>query len=111
MIAAELVHEDRTLIRSLVLVGTPHSRDIDLSAIAIPVEKVVARNDGIATPELIESTKRYPTGHTRWAEIAGADHSRSGFHGHQLFDRRASTDRSKKQRRLLEELVTVFESG
>ena len=109
-IAAELVHADGALASALILIGTSHPRDFDLSNIGIPVKKVFASNDGIATVEKIESTKRNLPEHTQWIEIVGGNHSQFGYYGHQLFDGRATIDRTEQQRRTLEEILATLES-
>ena len=52
-IAAELVHDDRSSIAALILIGTSHPKGFDLSNIAVPVKKIFASNDGVATLETI----------------------------------------------------------
>ncbi len=71
-IAAELVHDDRSSIAALILIGTSHPKGFDLSNIAVPVKKIFASNDGVATLETIESTKRNLPVHTQWIEIEEA---------------------------------------
>ena len=109
-IATELVHADRSLVSALILIGTSHPKDFDLSNIVIPVKKVFASNDGIATVEMIESTKRNLPEHTQWIEIVGGNHSQFGYYGHQLFDGHATIDRTEQQRRTLEEILATLES-
>ena len=76
----------------------------------MPAKKVIASNDRVATPELIESTKRDLPGYPQWAESVGGDHSQFGMYGHHLSDDRASIDSGEQQHRLLEQLPAVFES-
>ncbi len=109
-IAAELVHDDRSSIAALILIGTSHPKGFDLSNIAVPVKKIFASNDGVATLETIESTKRNLPVHTQWIEIAGGNHSQFGYYGHQLLDGHAAIDRSEQQRRTLEEILMTLES-
>ncbi len=109
-IATELVHDDRSSVDALILIGTSHPKDFDLSNIAVPVKKVFASNDGVATMKIIESTKRNLPVHTQWTEIVGGNHSQFGYYGHQLFDGHATIDRSEQQRRTLEEILLTLES-
>ena len=109
-IAAELVHADRSLVSALILIATSHPKDFDLSNIVIPVKKVFASNDGIATVEMIESTKRNLPEHTQWIEIVGGNHSQFGYYGHQFLDGHATIDRTEQQRRTLEEILATLES-
>ena len=109
-VAAELVHADRSSASALILIGTSLPKDFDLSDIAIPVKKVFASNDGIATVERIESTKRNLPEHTEWIEIVGGNHSQFGYYGHQLFDGVATINRTEQQRRTLEEILATLET-
>ena len=108
-IATELVHDDRSSVDALILIGTSHPKDFSLSNIAVPVKKIFASNDGVATMEMIESTKRNLPEHTQWIEIVGGNHSQFGYYGHQLFDGHATIDRTEQQRRTLEEILAMLE--
>ena len=110
VIAAGLVHDDPSSVDALILIGTSHPRDFDLSNIGLPVKKIFASNDGIATVEKIEGTRRNLPEHTQWIEIVGGNHSQFGYYGHQLFDGQATVDRSEQQRRTLEEILATLES-
>ena len=53
-------------VKAMVLIGTSHPKTIDLSDARIPITKVFAGNDGIATVEMINSTKHLLPTATRW---------------------------------------------
>jgi hypothetical protein len=84
------------------------SRELDLSESLLPFTKVVAANDGIATPEMIDATRdRLPAG-TRWIEIEGGNHLQFGHYGHQLFDGTATISRERQQQITREALLATF---
>lgn len=109
-IATELVHDDRSSVDALVLIGTSHPKDFSLSNITIPVKKIFASNDGVATKEMIESTRQNLPEHTQWIEIVGGNHSQFGYYGRQLFDGQPTIDRTEQQRRTLDEILSTLES-
>jgi pimeloyl-ACP methyl ester carboxylesterase len=98
-------------IAGLVLIGTTHPREADLSRLPTPVTKVYASNDGIAPEEAVETNRRLLPAHTRWVRIAGGNHAQFGHYGRQLFDGRADVTRDEQQRvtreALLETLAAV----
>jgi pimeloyl-ACP methyl ester carboxylesterase len=107
-IAAEFVRDDPAAAGALVLIGTSHPRDFDLSRLAIPVKKLFADRDGIATMQTIEATRDKLPPHTQWIEIAGGNHSQFGYYGQQFGDGRATIDRAEQQRRTLAELLATL---
>jgi len=84
-------------VKAMVLIGTSHPRRIDLSHARIPITKVFASNDGIATVEMIHSTRNLLPTDTRWIEIEGGNHSQFGHYGHQLFDGSPTISREQQQ--------------
>jgi pimeloyl-ACP methyl ester carboxylesterase len=84
-------------VKALVLIGTSHPKAIDLSAARIPVTKVFAANDGVATPKMVEATKHLVPAATRWIKIDGGNHSQFGHYGHQLFDGSPTISRERQQ--------------
>lgn len=81
----------------MVLVGTTHPEQDDLSSLALPVTKVYASNDGVAPTERILSNKGLLPKDTQWVEIKGGNHSQFGHYGHQLFDGKAFISRERQQ--------------
>ena len=84
-------------LKALVLIGTSHPKRIDLSGARMPVTKVFASNDGIATVEMINATRKLLPAATRWIEIEGGNHSQFGHYGRQLFDGSPTTSREQQQ--------------
>lgn len=84
-------------VKAMVLIGTSHPKRIDLSHARIPITKVFASNDGIATVEMIRSTRNLLPTDTRWIEIVGGNHSQFGHYGHQLLDGSPTISREQQQ--------------
>ena len=108
-IAAELVRDNRSSVDALVLLGTTHPRDFSLASLEIPVKKIQASLDGIATVEKSVATKGNLPQHTQWIEIEGGNHSQFGYYGHQFLDGSATIGRTEQQRRTLEEILATIE--
>ena len=82
----------------MVLIGTTHPKQDDLSFLQIPVTKIYASNDGIAPPDRVLSNQGLLPKQTRWVEIKGGNHSQFGRYGHQLFDGTATISREERER-------------
>ncbi|KAF0180445.1 MAG: hypothetical protein FD161_875 [Limisphaerales bacterium] len=82
---------------ALVLVGTTHPKQEDLSALAVPVTKVFASNDGVARAAQVLANQRLLPKDTRWVEIQGGNHSQFAHYGHQLGDGEAAISREAQQ--------------
>jgi pimeloyl-ACP methyl ester carboxylesterase len=96
-LACRLVRADPKAFAALVLVGTTHPRQDDLSFLMMPVTKVYGSNDGVAPPDRMFANRRLLPKNTRWVEIKGGNHSQFGHYGHQLFDGSATTSREAQQ--------------
>jgi len=82
---------------AMVLVGTTHPKQDDLSSLTLPITKVYASNDGVAPVEKVVSNKGLLPKDTQWVEIKGGNHSQFGHYGHQLFDGKATISREVQQ--------------
>jgi poly(3-hydroxybutyrate) depolymerase len=96
-LAARMVHSQPAAVAAVVLIGTTHPRQDDLSALEIPVTKVYASNDGVAPVDRIQATKHLLPKDTRWVGIRGGNHSQFGHYGHQLLDGRPTISRAAQQ--------------
>jgi pimeloyl-ACP methyl ester carboxylesterase len=85
--AAAARHPD---LGGLVLIGTSHPRDVDLSGLDAPVTKIVGTRDGLASPAEVEANAALLPPHTRWIWVEGGNHSQFGWYGFQPLDRRAT---------------------
>jgi pimeloyl-ACP methyl ester carboxylesterase len=111
--AAEFAGRNRDAggARGLILVGTTHPRDRDLSGLAIPVTKILATRDRLASPERArENAARLPPG-TQWVLIRGGNHSQFGYYGFQFGDRFAAISRDQQQSELAAAVVAALRSG
>lgn len=72
----------------VVLIGTSHPRDVDLSGLDVPVTKIVGSRDGLASPEKVEQNATLLPAQTRWVRVEGGNHSQFGWYGFQPMDRR-----------------------
>jgi pimeloyl-ACP methyl ester carboxylesterase len=96
-LAARLAQSDAGALSALVLIGTTHPKEHDLSGLQIPVTKVYASNDGIAPPARILANRGLLPANTTWVEISGGNHSQFGRYGHQLFDGAATISRDEQE--------------
>lgn len=100
-LAAQFIHDRGPRVAALVLIATTHPRDFDLSKLGLPVMKIYATNDGVATHgEMQKNADLLPT-ETRWVGIAGGNHAQFGYYGPQLGDGSASLSRERQQEELL----------
>lgn len=97
-IAARWLQAAQPGVAALVLVGTTHPKSHDLSALALPVTKVYAEHDEVASVQKVLANKRLLPAGTEWVEIPGGNHSQFGHYGHQLFDGEATITRDEQQR-------------
>jgi pimeloyl-ACP methyl ester carboxylesterase len=92
VVATELAATQTVGIAGLVLVGTTHPRDVDLSRLAVPVTKVVGTRDGIAPLKKALANRHLLPAATRWVRIEGGNHSQFGWYGFQPGDRFAKIE-------------------
>jgi dienelactone hydrolase len=98
----------------LVLVATTHPKDIDLSALTIPVTKIYGTNDGVAPRAKVDANRKLLPVATQWVLVEGANHSQFGNYGHQLQDGSASISREAQQLVVKEKILDMLarlESG
>ncbi|MEH0157418.1 alpha/beta hydrolase [Limibacter armeniacum] len=100
--AAQFVYENPSLIDKLILIGTTHPRDINLSSIGLPIMKISGTNDGIASMEKVLENKPKLPEHTRFVTIEGANHSQFGHYGFQFGDDKADISREEQQKQVVE---------
>ena len=104
-VVASQVAADRIAgLAGLVLIGTSHPRDVDLSALAMPVTKIVGTRDGLASRGEVEANARLLPTSTRWVWVEGGNHSQFGWYGFQPGDRRATIG-AREQRALMIQAV------
>jgi pimeloyl-ACP methyl ester carboxylesterase len=96
-LACRVAQSNPQAFSALVLIGTTHPKEDDLSSIPMPVTKVYASNDGVAPPNRTLSNKTLLPKDAQWVEIKGGNHSQFGHYGHQLFDGTATIRRETQQ--------------
>lgn len=110
-LAARVAQQDRGSVAALVLIGTTHPKEDDLSRLDIAVTKVYATKDGVAPVDRVMANKRLLPQHTEWVQIEGGNHSQFGNYGHQLFDGAATIGRAEQQAMTREALLKVLREG
>lgn len=97
-------------LAGVVLIGTSHPRDVDLSRLDVPVTKIVGTRDGLASPEEVENNAVLLPSHTRWVWVEGGNHSQFGWYGFQPMDRRAEISAADQRRIMTEAVLDLLES-
>jgi pimeloyl-ACP methyl ester carboxylesterase len=105
-IAARFAYRHHPALAGLLMVGTTHPRDHDLSALTFPVMKVSGTRDCVADGDASRANQSLLPSHTAWVSIEGANHAQFGSYGSQLGDCRATLSRAEQQRELLGAMVS-----
>jgi len=98
-LAGQFTKTNPKMVDALVLIATSHPKEdaFTLSDTDIPVLKITASLDGLASPEEVEENKKFLPDHTKYYDIEGGNHSQFGYYGFQLGDRRATISRDQQQ--------------
>ena len=107
-VASRFVSTQDPTIVALLLAGTSHPRDLDLSGLPLPVTKLVATRDGLASPERNARNRHKLPQSTRWVTIEGGNHSQFGDYGLQPGDRFATISRTTQHAIVLDEALRVL---
>lgn len=107
VIASETAGRVRSL-GGLVLIGTSHPRDVDLSGLEAPVTKIVGTRDGLATPAEVEINASFLPSHTRWIWVDGGNHSQFGWYGFQPLDRRPRIPAAEQRAIMIEGVLELM---
>lgn len=110
VVACDVAAARRPGLSAVVLIGSSHPRDVDLSGLTIPVTKIAATRDGLASREEVEGNRSKLPGATRWVWIEGGNHSQFGWYGFQPGDRRATIS-AAQQREVMVRAVLETLSG
>lgn len=94
----------------VVLIGTSHPRDVDLSTLDVPVTKIVGTRDGLASPEEVEQNASLLPAQTRWVWVAGGNHSQFGWYGFQPMDRRPGISAADQRRIMTQAVLDLLQS-
>jgi pimeloyl-ACP methyl ester carboxylesterase len=96
-VAATLVRNGFPQLAGLILIGTTYPRDFSLAALKVPVTRIYATDDTIASEEKLERTHANLPASTRMVRIDGGNHSQFGYYGFQPGDWPASITRDAQQ--------------
>lgn len=94
------------MLSGLIMIGTTHPRDHDLSGLPIPVLKVAATRDCVADLDASQANARNLPTATTWVVIEGGNHAQFGYYGSQLGDCSAAISRQDQQNQTLAAVLT-----
>lgn len=83
-LAAAFADKYPTVPSGLLLIGTSHPRESDLSHLSFPVTKIYASEDGLASPEEVRQFAVNLPESTNYILVEGGNHSQFGWYGFQL---------------------------
>lgn len=98
-------------LAGMVLVGTTHPRDIDMSGFVYPVTKIVGTNDGIAPLAKSEANRHLLPTTTTWVRIEGGNHSQFGSYGFQPLDHFATITRDEQQQQTVNAILDALRAA
>lgn len=107
--AAQIVYENPGAFKGLILLGTSHPRDFDLSDHDIPVMKIYAEHDGLASVDEVMQNKPMLPVQTEWVYLKGGNHSQFGYLGNLLMDDNATISLEEQQRIALDNMVQFLD--
>lgn len=108
--ASRFVYEYPGLVDQLILIGTTHPKELDLSDAGIPVMKVYATHDGVADMPSVEANKWLLPEHTRYVKIEGGNHAQFGYYSdYQLGDDRATITREEQQWQVVQAVLAFID--
>jgi pimeloyl-ACP methyl ester carboxylesterase len=108
VVACYVARDHADLLAGLVLIGTSHPRDFDLSRLTLDVTKITATRDGLASPEEVRANANRLPAATHWISIDGGNHSQFGYYGFQLGDHTAAISRADQQSQTVAAIVDAL---
>lgn len=94
----------------LILIGTSHPRDVDLSNLNVPVTKIVGTRDGLASPEEVKQNAFLLPDKTRWVWVEGGNHSQFGWYGFQPMDLWAEVSAAEQRKIMMEAVLELLQT-
>lgn len=110
VVACDVAARGRAGLAAVVLIGTSHPRDVDLSGLTVPVTKVVGTRDGLASREEVEQNRAKLPRTTRWVWVEGGNHSQFGWYGFQPLDRFATITPAAQREMMLRAVLDALKS-
>ncbi|MQA88772.1 MAG: hypothetical protein GEU90_00860 [Gemmatimonas sp.] len=108
VVASRIAATNTPRVSGLVIIGSSHPRDHDLSSLTIPVTKIVGTRDGLASPNEVRQNAALLPPQTRWIWIEGGNHSQFGWYGFQPLDRRPRIDAARQRAVMLEGVLEIL---
>jgi pimeloyl-ACP methyl ester carboxylesterase len=105
MLSALFASRYPTDLSGLLLIGTTHPKEQDLSSLRIPVLKISGTRDCVADLKTSKANASKLPSQAVWTTIVGANHGQFGYYGAQLGDCSATISREEQQRQLREEVL------
>jgi alpha-beta hydrolase superfamily lysophospholipase len=98
-------------ISGLILMGTTHPKEKDLTNLEFPVLKISASEDGLASPNEINQFAYNLPSNTEFIMIEGANHSQFGYYGFQFGAGKATLTREEQQKIAQREIIAFLNSN
>lgn len=108
-LAAQFARDHASVLAGLLLVGTSHPREDDLSRLTLDVTKVYGTEDGLASEEEVDRFGSNLPETTHWTRIEGGNHAQFGWYGWQIGDGRAQITRTEQQAATVRAIVDQLE--
>lgn len=108
VVASTMAARQQSEVAGLILIGTSHPRDVNLSGLRIPVTKIVGTQDGLATPAKVEANASLLPPTTQWKWVEGGNHSQFGWYGFQPGDRWAQITREDQQAQMIRAVIAAL---
>ncbi len=107
-LAAKMVYEEPQRFKALILLGTTHPRDFDLSNFPGEVTKVYASNDRVARQAKSEANKHLLPATTNWICIERGNHAQFGSFGQQFGDGKPSITRDQQPQQTQDAIIDML---
>lgn len=111
-IATRTIHAHEDSFAGLILIGTSHPKEaaFSLAHAQIPVSKIYATEDGLASQAEVNANRIFLPEQTTWVEIEGGNHAQFGYYGRQLGDNSATISREAQQEQTAVAILTFLNS-
>ncbi|VAW32725.1 hypothetical protein MNBD_CHLOROFLEXI01-2585 [hydrothermal vent metagenome] len=98
-IASRTIYNHEAPFAGLILIATNHPKESasSLANVQIPVSKIYATEDGLASLAEVVANRSLLPEQTVWIEIEGGNHAQFGYYGTQLGDNEATISREAQQ--------------
>ena len=93
-LAARFARDHEAALDGLLLIGTSHPREDDLSGLAVDVTKVFGSEDGLASEAEVRQFAPLLPEATHWERVEGGNHDQFGWYGWQLGSGTATISRA-----------------